>query len=204
MSFDIGDVNDTDSAAIHRHRGGHYVALHPERPGRVSTIADSHDLLRDEARRAELSSWDKAAVRCNQLGVAFGALTHRHQENRTFAFGVGREEANHVVVVEGEAGGAQSLSVGPQIQFAAKDSSFELNSSIPTIAETLQNGSQVRQKENVHCGVGGQLLLQSEVARLVTEVSLPQTLDHATVAVKDIRTGIEALHCMDDQVDVVK
>ena len=45
----------------------------------------------------------------------FGAVADGDEEDGAFAFGVGREEAGHVVVEEGKASGAQPLGVGSQI-----------------------------------------------------------------------------------------
>src|SRR2546425_4609430 len=46
----------------------------------------------------------------------FRSVADGDEEDGAFAFGVGREEAGHVVVEEGEAGGAQPLGVGSQIR----------------------------------------------------------------------------------------
>ncbi len=54
----------------------------------------------------------KPAIYFRSLGFVFGTLAHGHQENGALAFGVRREKADYVVVVEGEAGSAQALGIG--------------------------------------------------------------------------------------------
>ena len=51
------------------------------------------------------------------------------------------------------------LRIGCEIQLTPKNAGFKLNCAIAAIAKALQDGSQVRQTENVHCGVGRELLL---------------------------------------------
>jgi hypothetical protein len=86
-------------------------------------------------------------------------VAHRYQKNGAFAIGVRREEAGYVVIVKGEAGGAQALGVGREIEFAAEDTGFNLHRTISAIPQAAEYRPQVRQKENVDGGVGRQLLL---------------------------------------------
>ena len=113
------------------------------------------------------------------------------------------EEEGHVVIVEGETGCAQALGVGGKIQLAAEDTSFQLHRAIPTIAQVAQNRPQVRQKEDIHRRVFRQLLLESEVTGLGTKISRLQTLEQTTVAMENVSARIEAVHGMDNQVEVV-
>src|SRR4029077_18579828 len=56
----------------------------------------------------------------------------------------------------------------------------------------------------IHGGIGRQLLLQSEVAGFVAKISLLQTLENTTVAVEDVRAGLETFDGVDNQVEVVE
>src|SRR5260370_28214353 len=105
------------------------------------------------------------------LGSVFEAVASGYQENGALAFGMWGEEAGDVVVVKGEAGGAQALGIGGKIQLAAEDAGFKLHGTIPAIAKAIENRPQVRQEENIHGGIGGQLLLHAGGAGLVAKSS---------------------------------
>ena len=96
------------------------------------------------------------------------------------------------------------LRIGCEIELAADDAGFELHRAISAIAVALQDGAQVSQKEDSDCGVGGQGLLQSEVSGLGAEIPLLQKLERSAAAVKDVRTGLDALNRVDDQIEVVE
>src|SRR5258708_29144878 len=144
------------------------------------------------------------AVPMRPLGFVFGAMAEGNEENGAFAFGVGREEAGDVIVEEGEAGGAEALRVASEIQLSAEDAGLELAGAIAAIAEALQDGAQVREEKDVHGGVGGQLLLQSEVTGIGAEISLLQTFEHTTAAVEDVGSGRESFDGVNDQVEIIK
>src|SRR5271169_237068 len=93
------------------------------------------------------------------LGSLFDAVAHRHQKNGALAFGVRGEKAGYIVIVKGEAGGAQVLGVGREIEFAAEDTGFKLYRTISAIPQAIEYRPQIGQKENIHGGVGRQLLL---------------------------------------------
>src|SRR6266404_8684017 len=124
------------------------------------------------------------------------------------------EEAGHVVVVKCEAGGSQALGIGCEIEFAAEDAGLKLYGTIAAVSKAIENRPQVCQEENIHGGVGGQLLLQSEVACLVAKVSPLQAfersmlehsmLEHSMVAVEDIRSGFKTFDGVDNQVEMVE
>src|ERR1700688_3847653 len=72
----------------------------------------------------------RPAFPCNEhqqgascLGLMFSAVTEGHEENCALAFSMWGEEAGHVIVVKGKAGGAQVLGVGREIELAAEDTS---------------------------------------------------------------------------------
>ncbi len=128
-------------------------------------------------------------------------MAEGYEEDGAFAFGVGREEAGNVVVEESQAGGAETLGVGREIQLAAEDAGFELHGAVAAIAEALQNGAQVREEKNVHGGVGGQFLSQAEVTGIGAEISFFQTLKQTTAAVEDVGSGRESFYGVDNQVE---
>src|ERR1700730_5827646 len=146
-----------------------------------------------------------ALLGCRRLlGLVSGAVAQGHQKNRALACGVGREKAGYFVVEERQAGSAEVLGVGREIQLAAEDAGFELHSAISPIAVALQDGSQIGQEEDVYSGFGRERLLQPQVAGLGTKVSLLQTLKRFAAAVKDVSAGLQTFHGMDDQVEVVE
>ena len=134
----------------------------------------------------------------------FGAVAEGYEEDGALAFGVGRKEAGDVVVEKGEAGGTETLGVRREIEFAAENAGFELHGAIAAIAKALQNGAQVGEEKDVHGGVGGQLLLEAEVAGIGAEISLLQALEHATVAMEDVGSVREPFDGVDDQVEIIE
>src|SRR5579872_4627243 len=115
-----------------------------------------------------------------------------------------REKPNYVVVVEGQPSGAKSLSVGRKVELATDDSGFELYSAISAVAEALQDCLQVGQEEDGDAGVGGEVLLQAQVAGLGTKVSLFQEFEPARLAAKEVGAGTEAFDGVDEQVQMVE
>src|SRR5216684_2507846 len=154
--------------------------------------------------RAHYTRIEAAGLPSQSRRFVFGAVAEGYEEDGALALGVGREEARDVIVEESEAGGAEALGVGREIQLASEDAGFELHGAIAAIAEALQNGAQVREEKNVHGGVGGQFLLQSEVAGIGAEISLLQTFEHATAAVEDVGSGRESFGGVNDQVEIIE
>src|SRR5215470_13160276 len=103
--------------------------------------------MKQYARRVGSSAL--AAENFAWLGFVFSTLAQRHEKNGALAFGVRREEPNHLVIIKREAGGAQALGIRPEIHPAAEDAGFELYGAIPAITKTLQNRLQVRQEKDV-------------------------------------------------------
>src|SRR5260370_24340191 len=134
----------------------------------------------------------------------FGAVYYGYEEDGAFAFGVGGEEAGDVVVEEGEAAGAEALGVSREIELAAQDAGFKLHGAIAAIAEALQDGAQVCEEKDVHGSVGGQLLLQSEVAGIGAEISLLQALKQAATAVEHVGSGREPFDGGNDHVEIIE
>jgi len=99
-------------------------------------------------------------------------MTDGDKKDGALTFGVRQEKARDVVIEKGEAGGAEPLRVGCEVQLAAQDARFQLHGAIAAIAEPLQNGAQIGQEKNVNGGIGGQILSQAEVPGIGTEISL--------------------------------
>src|SRR5712692_3071667 len=154
--------------------------------------------------RAHYTRIEAVGLPSRSRGFVFGAVAHGYEEDGAFALGVGIEEARDVVVEEGKAGGSETLGVGSQVELAAKNAGFELHGTIAAIAEALQNGAQVRQEENVRGGVGGQLLLQSEVTGIGAEISLFQAFEYATAAVENVGSGRKPFDGVNDQVEIIE
>src|SRR5580698_1717778 len=78
-------------------------------------------------------------IRLHNLGLAFSAVTYGNQENSALAFGMRREELDYVIVVKGEAAGAEALCIGCQIKFAAENAGLKLYSAIRAVSEAIKN-----------------------------------------------------------------
>src|SRR5688572_12676315 len=100
-----------------------------------------------------------------------------------------REERYHVVVIEREAARAESLRVRGQIQSPAENARLQLCGPISTISEAVENVVKVGEKEYDEAGVGRQILLESEVARLLAESPFLEQLERPAPAIEGIRTG---------------
>src|SRR6266851_7276029 len=93
-------------------------------------------------------SWNRESLRASEptlpsLNFALGAMTDGDKKDGALTLGVRREKARDVVIEKGEAGGAEPLCVGCEVQLASEDAGFELHRTIAAIAEALQNGAQV-------------------------------------------------------------
>src|SRR5260370_21242742 len=106
------------------------------------------------------------------LCVLLGGPAESDQEDDALARSVRREERRHIVVVEGESGGAESLGVRGQVQLPADDAGFERGGAVASVAETLQDTGQISQPVDVHAGVGGELRFDPERPPLPPELSL--------------------------------
>src|SRR5437660_1320481 len=138
------------------------------------------------------------------LEFLFGTFAHSHEKNGALAFRVRREEPDYLVVIKSQAGSAQVLGVGREIQLASQNAGFELHRAVSTIPEALQNRSQVYQEKYVHGGVRGQLLVQSEVTGLGAKVSRLQKPKHAAITIEDIGSRFQTFHCVDNQVQLIE
>ena len=99
-------------------------------------------------------------------------MAQGYQEDGAFAYSVRGEERSNVIIEKCQASSAETLRIGGEIEFATDDAGFKLHGAISAIAIALQDGTQVRQKEDIDRGIGGQGLLQSEVSGLVAEVAV--------------------------------
>ena len=107
---------------------------------------------------------------------------------------MGREELDHLVVIEGKAGRPEAERIGRQIQASAEYAPFHLRSAVAAIAELLENGAECAQCVDVDRGVGRQLLIEAEASRLRPELAGRQALERAFFAPKVIRPRVEAIH----------
>src|SRR3954462_9643538 len=97
------------------------------------------------------------AFAVSSLRVALRTISYCYQENSALVLRVGTEESDYIIVEKSETRCTQSLRVCSQVQFAAKNTRFQLHRTISTIAKSLQNRPQVRQKEYVDGSVSRQL-----------------------------------------------
>ena len=88
---------------------------------------------------------------------------------------MGREEAGHVVVEERQAGGAQALTVGGQVELAGFDRGEELGGAVGAVVELVE----VDEPVGVEGGVAGQGLAEVEVGGLARKSPLLEELQGA-------------------------
>ena len=138
------------------------------------------------------------------LGLGFGAVAQCYQEDGALAFGVWGEESGYVVVEKREAGGTEMLSIRSQIELPSENACFKLHRAISAIAKALQDRPQIGQEEHVHRSVGRQRLLQAQVAGLRPKVSPLQTFKQFLVAMKDVRSGIQTVNLVNDQIQMIE
>jgi hypothetical protein len=72
-----------------------------------------------------------------------------------------RKEFSDFVIIEGKAGGSESLRVRAQINLAADDACLEVRYAITPIAKGFQDSLQSRKKENRNARIGGKILVQA-------------------------------------------
>ena len=78
------------------------------------------------------------------LGLPFQRFANREQKDSALAFRVWREELNHIVVEESQAGRTQSLGIRSQIHPAADGTRFQLDSPIAAVSVSVQDSFQTR------------------------------------------------------------
>src|SRR5882672_7128952 len=98
-------------------------------------------------------------------------------EDGFLARGVGREERDHVTVVEGEAGGSEALCVGREIEAAPEEAGLEIGQAIPAIAIRLEERVEIGEEEDGRARHAAEGLLEAEIGRLLTEVTPLQELE---------------------------
>src|ERR1035441_6020764 len=135
---------------------------------------------------------------------AFQRLANREQEDGTLTFRVRRKEVSHVIVEESQPSRTQSLCICRQVHPAADGARLQLDRPVPAIPISLQNAIQIGEKEDVHAGVGRQLLLQPKMVRFGAEFSCLQKFQSVPLTPEEVSAGFEPLDRMHDQVKIVE
>ena len=168
----------------------------------------------DGWRRACRGDGDACSRRLKILLVRISASRHdsfarcaaseRNQENGALSFRVRREEADHIVVVEGEAAGPEVLGVGSEIEFAPENASFELGRPISAISVALENLLQICQKEYVDRGVGRNLLFEPKIPCFVAEIPGLQEFQSLLLPSVKICPRLESDDIVNNQVQFIE
>ena len=98
-------------------------------------------------------------------GAPSKGAAERRQEHHALPFCVRGEELRHLVVEEGESGGAETKRVGGEVEAAADDSPLQLSGPIAAIAEAGEDRLEIGQAVDVRPGGGRKLLEEAESAR---------------------------------------
>jgi len=110
------------------------------------------------------------------------------------------EEVRDDVVVERQPGPAEvAVSVGPEIQSACCQRRLELCHPVAAIAERVDDRCEVSHEVDADRGVGGQPLIQREVARLAATLAGPQALEFAPGRMVLVGPRLEAVDAVDDE-----
>lgn len=96
------------------------------------------------------------------------------------------------------------MRVCGKVHSAAKDTGFKLHGSITAIPKTSQDGVQVGQKEDSDTCVTRKILLEAEISGLISEVAGFQAFKTVLVSMENIRTGLEAVDGIHDQIEIVE
>ena len=127
-----------------------------------------------------------------------------HQENGALAGGVGRKELHHVVIVEGQSGGAKLLRVSRQVNSAAQDAGLQLDGAVAAVTETAQPAVQIGQEKHRHRGVSCEVLLERQVGRAAAEIAVLQRLERPVGGTVEIGARFEPFNGVYDEVQVVE
>src|SRR5207244_2078493 len=95
----------------------------------------------------------------------------RGDEDRVLALGVGREESNDLAVVEREAGGAEALRVGAQVEPPADDPGLEVGHAITAIVRSRQDALHVGEEEHGDGGGPAEGLIEAKEGGVGAKVS---------------------------------
>src|SRR5258706_13650718 len=92
-------------------------------------------------------------------------------EDRILPVGVGREEGDDLAIVEREAGRAETLGVGAQIEPAADETGLEIGDAIAAIAQPIERTAQVGEKEDRDRRRASERLLETEERGIAPEIA---------------------------------
>src|SRR5262245_43129070 len=113
-----------------------------------------------------------------------------------------REEADHVLVVEREPGGAEALRVRSEIGASACEPRFQVREPVAAMAGGFgQLGGRGREVDD-HRRVAAERLLQTEIRRAVAEVAGGEKLEGVRRGTIDVRAGGDVIDRVDDQIEV--
>ena len=71
------------------------------------------------------------------VDLLFQRLANRNEEDGALVFGVRRKEVDHFVIEKGQAGGAQVLSVGCQVNLASDGPGLKLDTAITAVPVSI-------------------------------------------------------------------
>src|SRR5206468_10922969 len=110
-------------------------------------------------------------------------VAERHQEHDALPGRVRGEEANDVVVEEGEAGRAQAERVRGEVALPALDRRLELGGAVAPVPVTREHGVQADQPEDADGRLGGERLPEAEMPGVAAELSGAKQRQALAVAV---------------------
>src|SRR5919198_6061507 len=185
------------------------IAVLPHRMAARLMNPSTNNRLERSAELAEGNAGEHASALLygyHRLGIApnLRRFAQSHQKHDALAGGVWREEARHLVVEEGQAAGSEPLSVSGEIQLATDDTGLQLCRTIPTIAEALDNGRQVRKEEYVCASIRRDFLRETQVTRLPPERPTSEQLQRLEVLPKHVGSVWQIIHGVDDEIEVVQ
>jgi len=115
---------------------------------------------------------------------------------------VGREERDHVAVIECKAGGAEALRIGAEIEATPDEAGLEVGQAIPAIAIRLEKRVEIGEEEDGRARHAAERLLETEIGRLLTEVTPLQELEGMRGGAIGVGAGLDSLHRVNGQIEI--
>ena len=158
---------------------------------------------RQRARRSRSTLSARSRAPTKQMGL-YGPLRAAEggDEEGGLARGVRREKLDHLVVVEGEAGGAEALGVGGEIEPPADEARLEVGRAIAPVAERAEKACEIREEEDGGARRPAERLTEAEEGGIGSHVARPDQLEGVRAGVVDVGARRDAVHRVDREVEV--
>src|SRR5918994_2257149 len=122
----------------------------------------------------------------NNMTPASCLVADGHEEHRVLASRVWCEELSHVVVPEGQTGGAYAQGIRREVDLAGEDGRRQLGGPIAAVAKSGRDLCQDGHDVDVDRRVAAEVLVEREVVRGSAEIASDEQLEAIMVGMKDV------------------